>query len=121
MTRSAGETSIRARRPTLTRTCAEPERPDSFAKTAHVPASCGVYRPNASIAPPVACQVGVIGTTFPRASVPVAVYRWASSAVIVAVGGETVIATSAPGRTVTEVVPTTPLWFAYTVHTPIWL
>src|SRR3990172_7358740 len=59
-----------------------------------------------------------MATTLSFASYPVAVNCCVWSAVIVAVGGATVMVASGPGFTVTEALPLLPLALAYTVQAP---
>src|SRR3990172_1777793 len=68
--------------------------------------------------PPSEDHTGLIGTTFPLASNPAAVYGCVWSAVMVAPGGDTSIRASPPAMTVTVAVPERRPSVAATVQVP---
>src|SRR6266540_6381983 len=85
----AGDTSTRARAPRSTVRFAAPTTPSSVAVIRTRPGGPGVYRPDESIDPREAFQVGVIGSAWPLVSYPLAVNCRVSSAEIVAFAGDT--------------------------------
>src|SRR3990172_8179601 len=113
-----GLTTMDTSAPAVTVMVAVPEISPSVAATVQIPTGPASYRPVALMLPPSVDHTGLIGTTFPFASYPVAVNCCVWSAVIVAAGGVTTRDTAGPGVTVMEALPLTPLSLAKTVYVP---